>query len=169
MARVVSRSARYVETGLKLLSGCDASPEVEDLILLLKAHLEYLKCEYSCFVVANDNTREVSQNYRRIKVGTTGMSPNDLQDLKLALEITAHSQSSGTPDRDSYRGGRGGQNYSGRPFNRSRGRDRQDYSLYNNLVRSNDQLPNAPHNRSEDTKCSSDQLHWPQPNWPGKT
>ena len=124
------------------------------MILVLKARLEYLKCEYNCFVVANDNTREVSQNYRRIKVGTTGMSPNDLQDLKLAQEITAHSRSSGTPDRDldSYRGGRGGQNYRGRPFNR-RGRDRQDYSLYNNLIRSNDQLPNAPHNRSEDTNA----------------
>ncbi len=151
VARVVTRSARYVETGLKLLSCCEPSKEVEDLTLVLTAHLDFLKCEYSCLVVANDNTKEVAQNYRRIKAGTTGMSGSDLQDLKLAQEITAHSAASGPQERDrgrdSYRGGRFGNRGRGQYNQRGRG---QEYSLYRNLVRSNDQLPSAPQNRNDD-------------------
>ena len=153
---IITRSARYIETGLKVLYCCEASPEVTDLAVVLRAHLEFLKSEYACLVVANDNTKEVAQNYRRIKSGTTGMSSTDLQDLKLAQEITAHNQAASQDrdrhDRDHYRGGRGGQQYRGRQFNyRGRGgRDRQDYGTYHNFIRSNDQLPNSPQSRNDD-------------------
>ncbi len=151
VANILSRSARYVETGLKVLSICELSPEVEDLVVVLRAHLDFLKTEYGCLVVANDNSKEVAQNYRRIKGGTTGMSTADLQDLKLAQEITALSQV--TPqerDRGSFRGGRGGHTYQrSRQFrgNDYRGRDRHDQGPYRQLVRSNaNDFPNNPHN-----------------------
>ena len=59
---IITRSARYIETGLKVLYCCEASPEVTDLAVVLRAHLEFLKSEYACLVVANvnDNTKEVA-------------------------------------------------------------------------------------------------------------
>lgn len=147
-AKVVSRSARYVETGLKLLSCCQPSPEVQDLVLIHQAHLEFLKCEYSCLVVANDNNKDVSQNYRRLKAGTIGLSQGDLQDLKLAQEIVAHSQAAPQERdrRDNQRGGRYQQYGRGRGFNQ-RGRD----SRYRQFV-SNDQLPHAPTSQATSTE-----------------
>ena len=148
-AKVVSRSARFVETGLKVLSFCQDTKEVDDLKLVFQSQLEFLKTEYSCLVVANDNDKDTASNYRRIKSGTTGMSNSDLQDLKLAHQMTVHSNntsadSSNIRQRGGYRGRYPQTNYSNQRGGRFNNRYHRQNSMYDGLITSNAQLPIPP-------------------------
>ena len=126
--QVLSRSARYVETSIKLLGkitpGHVLTPEeYRNLCAIQIAHVRYLQDENATLIVQNKFNKNTAQMFRSLQKNTSGLSPAHLKDLKLASKITASaasaSVSTATPAstdvnwRDRRRGGysyRGGFN-----------------------------------------------------------
>ena len=145
--QVLSKSARYVETSIKLLGtitpGKVLTPEeYRNLCTIQIAHVRYLQDENATLIVQNKFNKNTAQMFRSLQKNTSGLSPAHLKDLKPASKITAsaaYASSSTTTSastdvnwRDRRRGGysyRGGF-YNNRSY-RGRGQVQGDvYSQY---------------------------------------
>ena len=134
-ARLISRCARRTENLLKILNLCARSEEIVDLTLIAKSQLQLLKTEYSCLIVANDaENPKVAANYRRIKQGCTGMSKTDLEDYKLAVDISSQDS------RGEFK-----KNFKGRKPTKT-----DNYSPYKSFVKNRDSQPPRPSTQTSD-------------------
>jgi hypothetical protein len=131
-AKVISRCARYTENILKILNLVTQTEEIIDLKLIAKCQLQFLKTEYACLIVANDaDNPKVAANFRRIKQGCTGMSKTDLEDYKLAVDIS--SQDSKSENKRNFTGNKG------RGFS-----PKQGPSPYKSFMKARDNQPPRP-------------------------
>ncbi len=76
----LAKSARYVETTLKLLSKLKEPSTVtlkhlEDITLVQVAHMKYLQDEYSALIVQGSNDKETGNLFRQFTNNTSGLSP----------------------------------------------------------------------------------------------
>ncbi len=130
---VITRSARYVETTIKLLgtlnpdTGKLSLDEYSDLYNVQLAHIRYLQDEYSALVVQNKFNKQTAQMFRSLQRNTSGLNERSLDTLKLATSITATAAGSSSASgggassdfnwRERRRGGgnsfRGGRGYRG--------------------------------------------------------
>jgi len=134
---VMSRSARYVETTIKLLGTITPGKPLpvdayNDLYAVQLANIRYLQDEYSALVVQNKFNKQTAQLFRSLQKNTSGLNERSLETLKLASSITASaspnvqaSSASGGSSADfnwrdrrrggasSFRGGRGYRGYRG--------------------------------------------------------
>ena len=111
---VLSKSARYSEVALKLLSktqvdGHVSEADIKQLVTIHAAHMRYLQDEYANLVVHGIYPKEIAQMFRSLQKNTSGLSTEALKNLKLAVEVTsqqvqAHSSNStGASYRSSQR------------------------------------------------------------------
>lgn len=118
---VLSKSARYSEVALKLLSTVEADgndADIKQLVTIHAAHIRYLQDEYANLVVHGKYPKETAQMFRSLQKNTSGLNTDALKNLKLAVEVTQQAQThSGYNTGGSYRSsqrGRGRGNYFGR-------------------------------------------------------
>ena len=138
----IAKSAKYVETTLKILSQLHTGdPVVRDLIVTQVAHLKYLIEEQSALLVHgtfNDSTAKI---YRTLQRHTTAFSDQESVDLlRSAVQLAAASDKADVQNRNrpnfSYnqnrnvsQQGRGNNDRGG--FRGQRGRNRPNYSNWN--------------------------------------
>ena len=136
----ISKCARYQETALKILQGIDVDSislsqlkdNLQQLYTVVVANVNFLQDEYSALVVKGSTDEKVARMFRSFRSNTSGLTPEAINDLRLAAEITAATSS--TPDSN-HRGGyapRGrGRPWRGRGYHRRGGYQRDDaYSAY---------------------------------------
>ena len=92
--QVISKSARYVETGFKLLGTLSPGKlltldDYNHLYHVHLAHIRFLQDEYAALVVQGKFNPDTAQLFRAIQTNTSGLSTTALQDLKLASSLTA--------------------------------------------------------------------------------
>ena len=134
---ILGRSARYSEVALKLMSTWSSANEVTEsdlkqIISIHYAHMRFLQDEYANLVVLGKYPKETAQMFRSLQKNTSGLSSEALKNLKLAVEVTAQSQTqvNSSPSTGRGRGffgrGRGFNNYR-RGFNRNFSHQYQDH------------------------------------------
>ena len=99
--QVLSRSAWYAETSIKLLgtiTPCTNSRGVLYYLNRNRAHtiLTGWECYTDCTKINKFNKNTV-QMFRSLQKNTSGLSPNHFKDLKLASKITARTASASSP------------------------------------------------------------------------
>lgn len=116
---VISRSARYVETTLKLLANINAhsvsTEDLENVSLVQVAHIKYLQEEFAATVVQSQCPEGVSKWFRTLGKNTSTFSPSVCDRIRAAGDI---SKATEEPARGRGRGhfrGRGG--FRGRQMN----------------------------------------------------
>ena len=133
---VISRSARYAETALKVLSTFDdgagsesADIKLSQLIKIQQAQISYLRDEYANLIVQSKFDKSTSQTFRALQKNTSGLNAQALQNLKLASAISASASAPAreqtAPRRDNSTTNNWRGNYGGggrRNFFRGRGR-----------------------------------------------
>lgn len=149
-ANSIARSARYVETSLKLLADKHDKDniDIERLFVVQLAHIKFLQEEFQSVIVKglfDDNTGKV---FRTLQKNTSPLSPEAVQTLRNTTQIVQaqailNQQSSYGGSRGVFRGGyRGGNrggfrsdryhSFTNRHFtgysNRGRGTDRSGYN-----------------------------------------
>ena len=122
-ANIITNSAKFVETTIKLLWNIDDNPTAENLVELFniqKAHIEYLRQEHSGLVVAGQFGNKTSQLFKNLARGTSNLDERHLDILSKAVQITSNDASAkppsfrggfrgrGGPSSSYYGGGRGG-------------------------------------------------------------
>ena len=147
---MLSRTARYAETTLKLLSTFDdiqynesVDNKLAQIVKIQQAQICYLRDEYANLIVQSKFDKSTSQTFRALQKNTSGLNPQALQNLKLASAISASasvpSKEAVTPrPRDSWRNNNSERGY-GRRFS-SRGRGRGYNSGYYNSQYSFDEM-----------------------------
>lgn len=95
---VLSRTARYAETTLKLLSTFDDIPfnesvdnKLAQIVKIQQAQICYLRDEYASLIVQSKFDKATSQTFRALQKNTSGLNAQALQNLKLASAISASS------------------------------------------------------------------------------
>ena len=100
-ANIISNSAKYVETTIKLLwELTDENVSQEKLVELFniqKAHVEYLRQEHSGLVVAGQFGNKTSQLFKNLSRGTSNLDDKHLDILSKAVQITSSENSSRKP------------------------------------------------------------------------
>ena len=133
---VISRSAQYAETALKVLSTFDdgagsesADIKLSQLIKIQQAQISYLRDEYANLIVQSKFDKSTSQTFRALQKNTSGLNAQALQNLKLASAISASASAPAreptAPRRDNSTTNNWRGNYGGggrRNFFRGRGR-----------------------------------------------
>ena len=122
---IISKSARFVETALKIVS--DSEFEVDDLFTVLKANINFLQSEYTALIVEGQFDQETAKLYKCLEKNSAMFSDEALGHLRVAAEISTAKnrarrgtgfQTRGDRGFRSFRGGargdRGG--FSRRPF-----------------------------------------------------
>ena len=113
--KVISKTARFAEAGLKLISQylpSDAeeyaltSADIEKLYIIFQAQINYLQGEYSSLVVRSTFDEETSRLFRAFQNNSQAFSERSLNNVRLAAELTSMSSrhSRGNFSRSSYRG-----------------------------------------------------------------
>ncbi|GFS18638.1 transposase [Elysia marginata] len=127
--KVVSKSARFAETGLKIPGNLPQDPQgqysitendIESLYTVFYAQVNYLQGEYSNLVVRSTFDDETSRLFRSFENNTQAFSERSLTNVRLAAELSALStRSSSRPSssRNNYRGR--GQSFNPSNFRRS--------------------------------------------------
>ena len=92
--QVISKSARYVETGFKLLGTLSPGKQLtlddyNHLYHIHLTHIRFLQDEDAALVVQGKFNPDTAQQFRAIQTNTSGLSTTALQDLKLASSLTA--------------------------------------------------------------------------------
>ncbi|KAK3774908.1 hypothetical protein RRG08_007266 [Elysia crispata] len=108
--KVISRCARFAETGLKQLSTFErddngmfclssSDDEVQSLFTIFAAQSSFLKAEYSSLVVKSSFSAETSRLFRAFENNTSTFSESSLRNMRVAAELSslsslssAHSQ-----------------------------------------------------------------------------
>ena len=124
-AKIISNSAKYVETSLKLLWNLDETASKNDLVELFniqKAHVDYLREEHSALVVAGQFGVKTSQLFRNLSRGNTNLDDKHLDTLLKAVQITSNENCCSATA--SQRGARRGRGYS---FGHTSGRAQRPY------------------------------------------
>ena len=115
-ANIITNSAKYAETTLKLLWSIEVEEPDEKLLELFnvqKAHIDYLRQEHSALVVSGQFGSKTSTLFKNLTRGTTNLDDKSLDSLLKAVQITSNDN---TPHRGGYRGGRAGYQNRGRSF-----------------------------------------------------
>ena len=119
---IASRSARYVETTLKILSLIDrqedSNRDIDNLFTVSLAHMRYLQDEYSSLVVQGSFDHTTSRLFRQLQRQTSGLTGEAVENLHRAAGLAAVVNRA--PNNSSSARGRGGS----RGFSRGRGRGR---------------------------------------------
>ena len=76
---LVAKSARYVETSLRVLQTIDEATRVtpkhpENLLLVQMAHINFLQDEYGALIVQGTCNKEVGKLFRAFRKNTSGLS-----------------------------------------------------------------------------------------------
>jgi hypothetical protein len=111
----ISKSARYTETCLKLISTFKDNPSVDDisqLYTVLVAHINCLQSEYTSLLVKGQFDKDTASLFKCLERNTTQFTPDSLENLKTAAEITAIKGRVKTDNSNrGYSRGRGYTNY----------------------------------------------------------
>ena len=99
--KILSKSARYTETGLKLLSSFHKDEDTNTFVLTeedigalyttLSAESYYLQSEYSNIVVKSSFDDETSKIFQSLENNTAAFSGQALQNVRIAAELAAIS------------------------------------------------------------------------------
>ena len=125
--KILSRSARFTETALKLLSTFSKSEDnsytlteddVNALFIILSASSNFLQSEYANIVVKSSFDEETSRLFNNLENNTAAFSDKSLQNIRIAAELAAVSTRSSQrrPSRSSQHLAQGSR------FNNWRGR-----------------------------------------------
>ena len=129
--KIITKTARFAETGLKIISQLNAqdseselytltAADIEKLYIIFQAQINYLQSEYSGLVVRSTFDEETSRLFRAFQNNSQAFSERSLTNVRLAAELTSMSSrhSRGSSSRgfrgnssSSFRrgfGGRGG-------------------------------------------------------------
>ena len=116
--KVISKSARFAETGLKVLASIqDSDPSGEglsELFTIFHAQINFLQAEYSNIVVRSTFDEDTGRIFRQFENNSQALSERSLANIRVAAEISSLQQRHQRPQRSSGRGDTGF-------FNRSRG------------------------------------------------
>ena len=125
--KVISKSARFAETGLKVLASIqDSDPSSEglsELFTIFQAQINFLQAEYSNIVVRSTFDEDTGRIFRQFENNSQALSERSLANIRVAAEISSLQQrhqrnqrSSGRGDTGFFNRGRGG--HRGFPSNR---------------------------------------------------
>lgn len=139
--KLLSKSARFTETGLKLLSTFNKSgncynlteDDINALFITLSASSHYLQAEYANIVVKSSFDEETSRLFSNLENNSATFNDKSLQNIRIAAELAAVSNKSNLrrPARNSYQHMGFRSNYSnwrGRFFQNRTTFPRQPYS-----------------------------------------
>ncbi len=140
---VLTKSARYVETSLKLLGSLSDGNVSEDnlasLFTIQLAHMRYLQDDFAALVVQGTFDKETTRLFRCFQKNTSGLTPTAIANLRSAAEISgARNHSTNNMQR-----GRGYQQW------RGRGRGESSFGGYRNY--GNRQFPQHRYDNRNDT------------------
>ena len=108
LAAVISRSAKYVETELKLMQEVQKVFDQEDKVAecmdqlhsVQKAHMRYLQEEFNSLQVGGQYGAQAKSVFKAISRNTSVYTPAFIDDIKTVLNITGNSQ----PQQQQQRG-----------------------------------------------------------------
>ena len=103
--RVLGRSAKFVETELKLMQEMqkvfDEEAKVADLMdqlhITQRAHMRYIQEEFNSLQIGGQYGAQAKQMFKSIRRNTTLYTPAFLDDIKTVLNVTGASQNQGNP------------------------------------------------------------------------
>ena len=117
--KVISKTARHAETGLKLLAGITApdnetedgsfhmsAAQAQDLMTIFTSQTAFLQSEYSSLVVKSTFNAETSRIFRQFENNSSAFSESALRNVRLAAELSAIADRQ--QPRSHFRGQRGG-------------------------------------------------------------
>lgn len=142
---ILSKCARYAETGLKVL-GSNPAPDtelLEKLFTVLSAQISFLQAEYSNLVVRSTFNEETSRLFRSFENNTGAFSQTALNNVRIAAELASYTNQT-SQQRQSSRSNRGRPN----SFYNYRGRGRFNTSSFNFSGRDRSSQFNTDHNQS---------------------
>jgi len=134
--KVVAKTARFAETGLKAISCLTQDPvsgnyvippaELDRLYVIFQAQVNYLQAEYSGLVVRSTFDEETGRLFRSFQNNAQAFSDRSLQNVRLAAELASLSART---RGSSNRGQRANYSYASqrRPFGRGGGRGFRTY------------------------------------------
>lgn len=114
--KIISKSARFAETGLKILGNLTQEPQgqynitendIQSLYTVFYAQVNYLQGEYSNLVVRSTFDDETSRLFRSFENNSQAFSERSLTNVRLAAELSALStrtSSRSSSSRGGYRG-----------------------------------------------------------------
>ena len=131
--KIISRSARHAETGLKIIAGITApenefadgsfhltSSQAQELYTIFASQATFLQSEYTSLVVKSTFSAETSRIFRSFENNSSAFNESSLRNVRIAAELSAIAErNQGNPrgaQSQSYRGQR-----AARPF-RAHGR-----------------------------------------------
>jgi len=123
--KVISRTARFAETGLKVIA-CMQENDVPDervneLYNIFKAQINFLQAEYSNLVVRSTFDEDTSRIFRQFENNSQALNERSLANIRVAAEIASLQQRQQRNQRATGRGEsgfRGRSSYRGFPSNR---------------------------------------------------
>lgn len=94
---VISRSGRFVETGLKIIQSANnpesdgtlSSDKASELYTVLLAHLAYLQDEYGCVFVGSLGDQTTAKIFRQLRKNTSALPSDAIADLRAAAQVAA--------------------------------------------------------------------------------
>lgn len=119
---VIQKCGRYGETLLKLLSTVQHDTitpgDIQDMVTIVVAQMRYLQEEHAMLLVNNNFGEDVEKVYRQLRRNTTQFTPDALETLQAAINLSNHSAEGGRYNRgrSSYRGRGGRFNSRGRGY-----------------------------------------------------
>lgn len=136
---VVSKSARYIETVIKLLSRCDnsesATVDLQPIVITLLANIRYLQDEYAALLVKGRFDQPTANFFRSLQRNTSGFDSRNIENVRIAAELSgvnARRNNTGQSYENNYRGSFRG-SFTGRG---ARG--------YRDMIRGSGQYPRYP-------------------------
>ena len=101
---VLSKCGRYVETIVKLLSEVDEDKplDLEPITTVLRANIEYLQDEYSALLVKGKFDSNTANLFRALSRGNSGFTQRNLENVRVAAELSSIHSRYNTPSRPSY-------------------------------------------------------------------
>lgn len=126
---VLSKCARFAETGLKVIAALQPENEddhvitihkddIQKLFTVFAGQINYLQGEYANLVVRSTFDDETSRLFRQFENNTGAFSDSSLQNIRLAAELANSRQTSNQNNRPR---GRGNWNFNFRPRGNFRG------------------------------------------------
>lgn len=154
--KILSKSARYAETALKILSELcpqhipQENPEINDLVSVLTSQINFLQSEYSGLVVRSTFDEETSRLFRSLESNSSAFSERSLSNVRVAAELAAIAGRNG--QRGTQRTGRGGRGNRGHGYSNfsSRGFFNNNSFHSNNRFRGGgSNFPDRPNGESQ--------------------
>lgn len=115
--RIISKTARFAETGLRQLSlviGRDkdkdgslkiSERELQNVYTVFAAQQSFLQSEYSALVVKNSFDEETARLYRQFENHTSAFNSTSLNNLRIAADLARDKVSSTRRSSSNVRGG----------------------------------------------------------------